>query len=235
MKTVALPPPLGDSLASLLKAVDGIIEERELRLGGGTALAALWKHRFSTDIDLVCDPHVFERAFSPEGRAALRERLRQRRENAPGSVSAIRLSFGIVGWKTPAGPVSIVPSRLPPHPSPWSNMKVEGTDVRLATVEAILKGKIHGRLLAKGIATQRDGYDLTVALRRSPKAARSVLAEAHPEQLQEALAAAENQPKGGRPLINPAYPEVAADPWGEARKELAKVLASSDRGTLCRQ
>ena len=235
MKTVALTPPLGDSLASLLKALDGIIEEREVRLGGGTALAALWKHRFSTDIDLACDPHVFERAFSPEGRAALRERLRQWRENAPGSVSAIRLSFGIVGWKTPAGPVSIVPSRLPPHPSPWSNMKVEGTDVRLATVEAILKGKIHGRLLAKGIATQRDGYDLTVALRCSPKAARSVLAEAHPEQLQEALAAAENQPKGGRPLINPAYPEVAADPWGEARKELAKVLAPSDSGEIGRR
>ncbi|MCY3941017.1 MAG: nucleotidyl transferase AbiEii/AbiGii toxin family protein [Gammaproteobacteria bacterium] len=235
MKTVALPPPLGDSLASLLKAVDGAIKEHELRLGGGTALAALWKHRFSTDIDLACDPQVFERAFSPEGRAALRERLRQSRENTPDSVLAIRLSFGIVGWKTPVGPVSIVPSRLPAHPSPWSNLKVEGTDVRLATVEAILKGKIHGRLLAKGIATQRDGYDLAVALRRSPKAAHSVLAEAHPEQLQEALAAAENQPKGGRTLINPAYPEIAADPWGEARKGLAKVLTSSDGGEIGRR
>ena len=88
MKTIALPPPLGDSLASLLKAVDGAIEERELRLGGGTALAVLWKHRFSTDIDLACDPQVFERAFSPEGRAALRERLRQRREKRA------RLRFG---------------------------------------------------------------------------------------------------------------------------------------------
>ena len=100
---------------------------------------------------LICAPDVFARAFDPDGRLRLKDRLRMQRD-MPGGISAIRVSPGLVGWKTNTGPVPIVPSRLPDSPELWSAHTVEGTGVRLASVSAILQGKLKGRLLAKGFA-----------------------------------------------------------------------------------
>ena len=38
--------------------------EHHMRLGGGTALAARWAHRHSTDVDLFTDPEPYARLHS---------------------------------------------------------------------------------------------------------------------------------------------------------------------------
>ncbi|MYC52027.1 MAG: nucleotidyl transferase AbiEii/AbiGii toxin family protein [Gammaproteobacteria bacterium] len=47
--------------------------EHHLRLGGGTALAARWGHRHSTDVDLFVTPRAFKGLF--EHRDAFRREL----------------------------------------------------------------------------------------------------------------------------------------------------------------
>ena len=229
MSAVRLQPPLGDSLRAVLDVLDGSIRERELRLGGGSALAALWKHRFSTDIDLVCAPDVFARAFDPDGRLRIKDRLRMQRDML-GGISAIRVSPGLVGWKTNTGPVSIVPSRLPDSPELWSAHTVEDTGVRLASVGAILQGKLKGRLLAKGFAADRDGYDLAVALLQTPAEARSALAAASdtPDEILSAIQDAAGHAGVGRRVLKPAYKAITADPWGAALRILEEGLELSD-------
>lgn len=47
MREVTLPAPLDRSLDSILEVLAGNPPAREMRLGGGTALATIWAHRFS--------------------------------------------------------------------------------------------------------------------------------------------------------------------------------------------
>ena len=230
MGVIRLQAPLDRSLAVALEVIGGAIPERELRLGGGSALAALWNHRFSTDIDLVCRREAFERAFDRDGRVRLRDFLRSERSRGR-RISAIRASPGIVGWTTETGPVSLVPSRLPDSPDLWSDHTVEGTRVRLASIDAVLRGKLLGRLLTNGVATDRDGYDFAVALLKEPETARGVMDTAGPETHDAILAAmtdAAGKPGVGRPLLRPAYESIAIDPWGEALRILEQGLELSD-------
>lgn len=229
MNAIRLKPPLDRSLAAALEIIGGAIPDRELRLGGGSALAAMWDHRLSTDIDLVCRKEVFERTFDRDGRLRLRDRLRSDRSKGM-RISAIRVAPGIVGWTTATGPVSLVPSRLPDSPELWSDHTVEGTGVRLASVAAVLRGKMLGRLLTNGVATDRDGYDFAVALLKAPDAARGVM-DASPETrgaMLAAMADAAGKPGAGRSLLRPAYETIAADPWGEALRILERGLVLAD-------
>ncbi|MXY51687.1 MAG: nucleotidyl transferase AbiEii/AbiGii toxin family protein [Gammaproteobacteria bacterium] len=59
---VAVAGPPAKSLARAAKLIreTAPVVLDTLRLGGGTALAAMWSHRLSTDIDLVCDALAFE-------------------------------------------------------------------------------------------------------------------------------------------------------------------------------
>ena len=67
-------------------------EMRNLRLGGGTALAMRWNHRLSTDIDYAMERQL-ALAFINRARQALNHDLRERR--ASGEVKKCR-----VGWRT---------------------------------------------------------------------------------------------------------------------------------------
>lgn len=229
MSVVRLQAPLGHSLNVALEAIGGAIQEHELRLGGGSALAALWDHRFSTDVDLVCSREVFDRALDREGRLLLRDYLCLKRSRGEG-ISAIRVAPGIVGWKTATGPVSIVPSHLPDSLKPWSDHTVEGTAVRLASVESVLRGKLMGRLLTMNVATDRDGYDFAVALLNAPDVARGVVETAPDtrDAILSAIIAAAGNIGVGRRLLKPAYKKIASDPWGEALRILEQGLELSD-------
>lgn len=227
MREVTLPAPLDRSLDSILEVLAGNPPARELRLGGGTALATIWAHRFSTDIDLVCSNQVYRAAMPSGRRKEIVERLRQRR-NEGERISGITSATNLLGWKTATGAVSLVPSRLGDFPKLWGEDVIKNTGVRLASVEAILHGKLLGRLVGAQRATARDGYDFAVGLLVDRPKVEWVLRD---QDDRASVVEAARRAAGrlsGRPLLRPAFPEIAADPWGEAIKILEGMRRSAD-------
>jgi len=61
----------------LMELSRGRIKESDLRFGGGTALALLWNHRHSTDLDFAIDQGAFDSTFpknvinGPSGRGQI--------------------------------------------------------------------------------------------------------------------------------------------------------------------
>ena len=62
MKGLAIPPPADAILERLGPPLLRTWDRDDVRIGGGTALAARWRHRRSTDIDLWVAPDLFRRA-----------------------------------------------------------------------------------------------------------------------------------------------------------------------------
>ena len=60
MNAVSLPNGPDESLKQTVRLLSSWIAPPDYRLGGGTALAAIWGHRHSTDIDLAANAHIFE-------------------------------------------------------------------------------------------------------------------------------------------------------------------------------
>lgn len=68
--------------------------EHHLRLGGGTALAARWGHRHSTDVDLFVTPKAFKGLF--ENRDAFRREL-YAMVAQPASILAKKIRYRMLG------------------------------------------------------------------------------------------------------------------------------------------
>ncbi|MCZ0942691.1 MAG: nucleotidyl transferase AbiEii/AbiGii toxin family protein [Gammaproteobacteria bacterium] len=189
-------------------------EAENLRMGGGTVLAMRWGHRLSTDVDLVLDKEM-HRQFVLRVRDDLRaelQGLRERRE-----IKKYRISARFAGWEYPdSGPISLSASS-----AGRQCYGIEAnTGIALASTEAILTGKLLGRVLVGGQLVARDGYDLCAAFHYDLKAARSVLSRARvaePDELEAIYRRIEEAGKRlivGRPLVDVSHPEWARDPWG---------------------
>ena len=59
MTGLAVPPPADAILERLGPPLLKLFDRDDVRIGGGTALAARWQHRRSTDIDLCVAPELF--------------------------------------------------------------------------------------------------------------------------------------------------------------------------------
>ena len=97
----------GDSLTravSLIReTVPGAMDT--MRLGAGTALAALWRHRTSTDIDLACGEATFN-ALRADDSPLLAALLRLRSE---GQIPRPTFAARMIAWEYgDTGEVSIV-------------------------------------------------------------------------------------------------------------------------------
>ena len=55
------------------------LEDEEWHVGGGTALAADWQHRNSTDIDILIAPGLSISALGPDANARIEELIRNQR------------------------------------------------------------------------------------------------------------------------------------------------------------
>ena len=220
---VTLGPPLSHLFREAMEVLGAFVREKDVRLAGGTALAARWNHRHSTDIDLVCDREKF-----PQNRIReIRDHLRAMRRHGQ-KITGIAVRHGFVGWKTPHGPVSFVASRLEDFPRLTDDIRVDGTNVRLASVEAILYGKLSGRLVGRGRAATRDGYDLAAALLIEPDKARWLLDRYDRDgTIRQAVRRASGK-LDGRPILDPRFLRIAADPWGEAERIFVHGGALSD-------
>ena len=132
-------------------------------LGGGTALAAVWQHRHSTDVDLFMDGSAY--------RDVVMDKVR-RRALAAGLRNAVEpdildITTGVLKMFTDTGELGLY---VPPSPlermSPVDH--VAGTSVPFERVATILARKLHGRMLEVGDLMLRDLYDLAAAADLAP-------------------------------------------------------------------
>ena len=221
MNAVSVPKGPDESLKQAVRLLSSWIAPPDYRLGGGTALAALWEHRYSTDIDLAANAHVFEDRIERNFEEIHRE---LQAERGRGKIKKLRITRNMLAWTLPSGPVSLLRSQLSLARFSPITHKEKNTNVPLAPVSAILYGKIHGRILSAGRLVQRDAYDLAVACLVDKGAVEETLdlipAENKESILMRIRDARQGRATNDRTLLAPKYPELAKDPWGA----LAEVL-----------
>lgn len=183
-------------------------------LGGGTALAALWRHRHSTDIDLFMDVSAFRVVVMDDGRKRALEDALDRAvrpdflEVRRGGLLKVLCGEGELGLYVPPSPIKAAP------PVDW----VHGTSVPLERPATILARKVHGRMIERSDLLLRDLYDLAAASELAPDDLQTVLDSVSDEDrlsLCDNLASLPvdlmSSPHLGRPLINAVLPAHLAE------------------------
>lgn len=225
-----VPPSMLIESMQLLERTLGISETTGLRLGGGTALAMLWSHRHSTDVDLAMPGTALQSAIrSAYGRIqpeliALKEQgvIRQFRISGAGSLSWRLVDGGEVSvscaWGTRSAP---------------RDMEAL-TGIPLSPVLDILRGKLVGRAIGSGRLLARDGYDLCTATMRAPDVFRELI-DAILRNERDQLIGLMNRIRNtkrriieGRPILDPSEPKLAHDPWGEFMKITNSLITASN-------
>ena len=204
-----------DDILSRLDTYLGLTVESGLRLGGGTALAMHWKHRFSTDVDLSVPSPIFESGFN-KGSESLRQYLVDQRSQ--GLLRRIHFGTTSIAWVRPdLGEVSLSISRIDRRDP--THMETS-TGLPLAPIQDILEGKLLGRVIGFGRLLVRDAYDLCTAAEREPIIFRQVMkrASANPDALQCIFNRINNGLKRiieERPLLEPTKSDFVYDPWAK--------------------
>ncbi len=214
---------------------ENVVGRNTLRLGGGTALAALWNHRYSTDLDLVVNRDVYDEGMTYEHRRAMTTHLKMLRDQG---VPLTKIGFrpNMVYFRYQNVPVSLVPSRLHMQDTTPSDYQC-ANGVRLAKPEMILRGKLVGRLLTNKLVTDRDGYDVAYALTYHPDVVDSalvVLEKGERKELVHLMADAVGQTGHGRAIYLPIDQEMAKDPWKTAHALILKRDSSAHSSPLLR-
>ena len=186
-----------------------------MRLGGGTALAALWSHRTSTDIDLACGEMTFN-VLRADGSPLLAALLRLRSE---GQIPRPRFAARMIAWEyRDTGEVSIV-RRLGEGEELLSGETDDLTGVPIVAPGRILHAKLAGRVAGSARLLVRDGYDLACAYHYDPDAI--AWATEHMddgqrktvESMMRSVLASPRRITEGRPLMDCRHRKVARDPW----------------------
>lgn len=211
MADLCLPPGPGELLQTvrvpLARAFGG---EQHLRLGGGTALAARWGHRHSTDIDLFVEPEPYRNFHWNTGgpftlaltAAATVDRL------------VIDADATYISFQGRPGHVSISPARALPV-DPRSSDTVRGTALPLETTAEILAKKLRFRMAHDKELLSRDLYDLALARERAPAALQDAFDAIRTDQLAEIAAVFEDHRAradhpAASPVLAPSDPALAA-------------------------
>lgn len=164
MEDLTLPEPartlLGRTRATLDAYVTPCTPARSgWQIGGGTILAARWRHRESLDIDLLVHPRTETRFLHPEAAPELHRRLE--------AAGARKITFGRFSQ------ILFEESRiemLAADPRPRVGHQraiVDGSEATVLASSQILTGKFSNRSLNPPV---RDLYDLAVAGTTSPRA-----------------------------------------------------------------
>lgn len=164
MEDLTLPEPartlLGRTRATLDAHVTPCTPARSgWKIGGGTILAARWRHRESLDIDLLVHPRTETRFLRPEAAPELHRRL--------AAAGARKITFGRFSQ------ILFEESRiemLAADPQPQVGHRraiVDGSEATVLASSQILTGKFSNRSLNPPV---RDLYDLAVAGNTAPRA-----------------------------------------------------------------
>ena len=201
MTELKIPEPAGNILARVMPIMLNVLQPSEITLGGGTALAARWHHRVSTDIDIFVPLEAFRRAAG-KWEAPLTES------------GAVQLAGG-QGWLTgifPEGDFNVVITD--PFLANRGRSVVDrasGWGVALEGPAEVLAKKLRLRMYGHGEFVSRDFYDICTAAEKAPLQLRRALSALSPRQRDEL----EEEIRGfggrahrlGRPLLKVHRPE----------------------------
>lgn len=212
--------------APLARAFGG---ENHLRLGGGTALAARWNHRRSTDVDIFVEPVPYRHFhWNTGGRFNL-----DLTAAAPVDRLVIGRDGAYISFEGLPGHVSVAPVRGLPD-DPRSPDTVAGTDVPLETTAEILAKKLAFRMALQKELVRRDLYDIAFARERDPAALQTAVDALRTRELTEIRAAFEDHhanPKSAsqtEPVLAPSDPQL--DERSTAIVERLVIAALDQRG-----
>ena len=224
-----VPPSMLIESIRLLERSLGISSDTGLRLGGGTALAMLWEHRLSTDVDLAMPGIALQNAVR-SGYGRIQPALVALREQ--GIIKQFRVSgAGSISWRLADGNEVSVSCAWGARSAPRDMEAITG--IPLSPVLDILRGKLVGRAIGSGRLLARDGYDLCMATHREPNTFRKLIDEVHRDerdQLYGLMSRIQNSKRRiieGRPLLDPSDPQMAHDPWGEFGKIVNSLIEFS--------
>lgn len=195
--------------------------EHHMYLGGGTALAARWAHRHSTDVDLFTDSKSYGKLF--QNHLQFSDDL----ERIPGGVQLSGVGPGYTIIHLERGEITLlVSSDLTARPI--SADTVRGTRVSLETNAEILAKKLHYRLNVPHFVP-RDLYDIAAARRHDPKALDTALAAFPADTLgdiRENLALLDRDwaNEHPEPLLQPIHTRDAADSAAIVRRLIDRHL-----------
>lgn len=179
--------------------------EDNIRFGGGTALAARWAHRHSTDVDLFVDSDRylhFQR--NTGGRFTL---------DLTATAPVIRLAIGrddtYIRFRGLDGHVTVNPGALTPEPR--SPDTVRGTSLPLETTNEILGKKLVFRMAQRRTILSQDVYDIAWANRGDSTELAKAFRAVRRSELGDILEAFGDHTASGRdlaPLLDPSDPAL---------------------------
>jgi len=213
----------------LMELSRGRIKESDLRFGGGTALALLWNHRHSTDLDFAIDQGAFDSTFPKNDMRALNAALkdfRDKKTNHAVPITAPNVGWRNVSFRSGGVPVSLVRSRLsdrrredillPCH--------IANSSIHIVNPSFILQGKIEGRLIENQSPVDRDGYDIAYAMKYHREIFENAIKETHKGAFLEMTSSVVGVTGLGRPILHPSDPDIATDPWKYVTQNLGDFL-----------
>ena len=154
MTGLAIPPPADAILERVGPLLPGIWDGDDVRIGGGTALAAHWRHRRSTDIELCVAPDLLRRAGEDARTLAVDAGAR-----------SVRFGRGWLNGVFPEGEFSI--SATEPLLDTGTGVEREARfGLPLESVAEVLARKLVLRLHEHGEYLSGDLYDLCTAAER---------------------------------------------------------------------
>lgn len=215
------------ALRQLTRALDSIVPLDVLVLGGGTVLAARWRHRVSTDLDLFIEQRTFAAKIYRQAHL-----LWPRASELFDAVDLGREHFG-ARWRGIDITLSTAWCSALLDVQERSDESLEG--IALETNAAILVRKMQGRMWGHGMFTERDVYDLAVAARHDPAALRAALSALTDEErtsIARELRLSKQWDQPEKQLLSPTHPDIA----NNLRAAAVEILAlTGDAGATPRR
>ena len=210
-----VPDPQGGVAARLFGVLSEFIAPEFLSFGGGTVLAARWRHRRSLDVDLFCGPSAYD-GLGLTGRERLEAAIRA----IPGCAEEATLCDSIAAYVEIDGLEATLLPRTTVIESARPT-RLAGTRLALQSSAQILYAKIARRMYASGEIAVRDAYDLACARRFDLSALQCALGNIDPREVHVVREIIRTIPVGRliddevKPVIEPCFE------WtGETLKEV---------------
>ena len=218
MSDESIPGIQGVVAAQMFEKLTSFIPPQHLSFGGGTVLAARWKHRVSVDVDLFCEPTTYGR-LTPVQRAGIEKAIKEIAGCAPSQTwcEDIATYTEIRGIEA-----TVLPGIIVIEPSKPTTL--DGTRLTLQSSAQILYGKIAWRMYEGGEIAVRDTYDLACARMHDPQALAQARSHASPRVLATVSEIIMQLPEGwsadsDKALIQPRYA------WSEAELQSGALAA----------
>lgn len=216
-----------DAVAILGQWIDPTL----LRLGGGTALAARWHHRTSTDLDFFSASEEADSLFYKRHPQMMADLVKLASDGRISSRGLRMTELTVVHFEIDDIPISCARTDVI-HGDSLDEIEAK-TGVVLSSNDDILTKKLRSRVASNHEVTVRDTYDFLVATKRDRSALKSAWFGLHEEMkinVIELFREMRNSTdpmqmaSGPRGLVDSEYPELIHDLWGHALRLFASDL-----------